>query len=706
MSSSTVRPARPAADEPAVSPRDEAFQLTRQAQRWEVHGSVRGVGFRPFVRRLATELGLDGTLRTVDGVVRIDVAGPREALAELRRMLVAESPPHALVTDVVVATPDGIEPEPGSGFQMEAVAPPELSPPSVVWRTPDGGDPRAEGEQALAAAVAVVDPGGVVAVQGEDGYDLVCDATQPRAVAVLRGRGRDWARPLPVMVSDLEVARCLAMLTADEERLLLSSSCPIVLATATRSRPPLAAGVSPVGDRVGLCLPSTTLQRLLLDELDRPLVVADSGGAGNLGDGDGVLSALVDGVLGDVGSSAMTSSRRSIAWMVDGRPALLRRGRGDASVPLRLPAPARQPTLAVGAERAHTFALAKGDWAQMSEQAGDLTSPSALQAFEERLEHWSTLKDITPEVVVHDLHPGYLSTQFAARWPSERRVAVQHHHAHVASCAAEHEIDGTFVGVAFDGPGAGDDGTLWGGEVLVGDLRVYRRVGRFGVAPLPGGEVAVRRPARSALGHLLAWERLGGASVPPALVESFIRRMPEREVDTVRRMTRAGVNSPLTSSAAVLFDAVASMLGLRDDATFEGEAALVLESAAQGRREEELPWRVVNHGGLRVYDPTPTLSALLAGLRDGASVSALAAAFHATVASVTVALCVDAAREVRTDVVCLSGGLFVNRLLATSVADALRSAGFLVYGNERVPTGDAGVSYGQVAVAAARMTGQ
>jgi hydrogenase maturation protein HypF len=328
---------------------------------------------------------------------------------------------------------------------------------------------------------------------------------------------------------------------------------------------------------------------------------------------------------------------------------------------------------------------------------------SARPAFDKRLDHALRRVDFAPEVVVHDLHPDDLATQLAARWPTSRRVAVQHHHAHVASCAAEHDIDEAFVGVAYDSPRLGDDGTLWGGEILVGDLRTYRRVGRLAAAALPGGLAALRRPARVVLGYLLAGERLGNVSVPSALVESYLRRLPAREVETVRRMTEAGVNSPLTSSSAALVGAVACLLGLREDTSFDAEAALVLEAAARGQRAEELPWRVVDHDGVRVYDPSPTFAALLAGLRDGAPVSALAAGFHATMASVTVALCVEAAREVRSNVVCLSGDVFANRLLATSVADALRSAGFLVYGNERVPCGDAGVCYGQLAVAAARL---
>lgn len=692
MSSSTVRPASSASWTAPVA----GDSAVRQTQRWEVHGDVRGVGFRPFVRRVATELGLDGTLRTIGGVVRIDVAGSPQALAAFRRRLVGQVPPHAIVTDGEAPHLPG--PAPGTGFCVEPTGQSQLeSAEAIVWHPPPGGGHVARGHQAIAAAVAVVDTGAVIAVHDADGRALVCDATRPRAVAALRGRARDWARPLPVMVSDREVARRLAVLTADEERLLTSRGSPIVLVTAGRPRPPLAAGVNPVGERVGLRLPSTRLQRLLLAMVDRPLVVT----------ADGASSPHVSGVplgtlLVDAPETPRSSSPPSVVWLVDGRSAFVRRGRGEASTPVRLPIPARQPILALGG--GHTFAIAEGHSAHVSEPSLEHSAnPGAA------LDEWldGALRRTPPAVVAHDLDPQDPSTRLAARWPKACRIAVQHHHAHVASCAAEHEIDEAFVGVAYDYPRMGEDGTLWGGEILVGDLRTYRRVGRFATTPLPGGAVALRRPARVALGYLLAGERLGRASMSPALVESYVRRLPAWEVATVRRMIGSGVNIPMTSSSAVLVDAVASLLGLRDDTSFNGEAALILEGATRGQRGEELPWRLVNHDGVWVYDPTPTFSALLAGLRDGASVSVLAAGFHATMASVTVALCVEAARAVHSDVVCLSGDLFAaSHALATSVANALRSAGFLVYGNERVPSSDDGVCYGQLVVAAAQMAWQ
>jgi hydrogenase maturation protein HypF len=388
--------------------------------------------------------------------------------------------------------------------------------------------------------------------------------------------------------------------------------------------------------------------------------------------------------------------------------------------------------LAVGAQREHTFAVAIGDQVTVGGRQGDLSHAATMQVFEDGLARLNlpsrtgrALSESGHDVatmgpgtstedgpgagtfVAHDLHPGYLSSQYAARWPADRRVAVQHHHAHVASCAAEHELDGPFIGVAYDGLGLGDDDTFWGGEVLVADLSGYQRVGRFGAAPLPGGEAAVRRPARLALGYLLGGERLGGAEIPPELVDSFTKRLSVREVDTVRRMLDVGGSSPVGSSAAQLIAAVASLLGLRDDATYHSEPSVLVEAAARGLSARggapELPWRIVSVGGLRVYDPVPTLAAILSGVADGAPTSVMAAGLHATFATVTAALCLDARRESGLRTVCVSGECLTNGLLASLVADALRAEGFEVFLNERIPTNDGGVSFGQAMVAADRL---
>ena len=307
----------------------------------------------------------------------------------------------------------------------------------------------------------------------------------------------------------------------------------------------------------------------------------------------------------------------------------------------------------MGAELKHTFTLARGARAHVAPHNGDLEDLATHRAFTDGLAHLSRLLALEPEVVAHDRHPEYLSTKYAlAHFSAERRIAVQHHHAHVASCAAEHGITSPFIGVAYDGLGMGDDGTLWGGEILVADLVGYRRVARFGRAPLPGGALAVKRPYRMALGYLLGAEALGdgaGAGVAGArgrdgdLSAELLARLDPREVAVVRTQVARGLNAPLASSAGRLFDAAASLLGLRDVAEYEAQAAIDLEIAAGDRAAAPLPYALERDGDLLVYDPRPTLAALLAGRAAGRPVGALAAAFHETIAEMTRELCADAA---------------------------------------------------------------
>ncbi|MDP4510060.1 Kae1-like domain-containing protein [Nonomuraea turcica] len=372
------------------------------------------------------------------------------------------------------------------------------------------------------------------------------------------------------------------------------------------------------------------------------------------------------------------------------RATTIRRARGLAPALLRLPV-ATPPLVAVGAQLKSTFTLAEGDGAVLGPHIGDLSDAPALEAYEQALEHLSRIHGIDPQYAAHDLHPDYLSTRLARRWPG--RVPVQHHHAHVAAVAAEHRLEPPFLGVAYDGLGLGDDGTFWGGELLLAGYTGYRRLGRFSHAPMPGGVAAVRRPARMALGYLLGGE---------TTLDPIPSDLPDQEV--IGRMIARGVNCPVASSAGRLFDAAAALLGLCDVNSFEGEAAMRLEQAAGAfPGSEPLAWRLERQGGLWVYDGVSTLRQLLEAKADGEPIGRIGAAFHATIAAVTVLLCERAAAEHDVTQVCLSGGVFQNRLLATDVLARLAAAGFEPYIGERVPVNDGGVSYGQAAVAAARL---
>jgi hydrogenase maturation protein HypF len=760
----------------------------------EVRGTVQGVGFRPYVYRLATALGLRGDVRNAGGHVVIRARGPAAAIASFLARLPAEAPPAASITRVTAVD---LAPAPeaagfrvesssrGAGLDSRAVVPDLATCPACraelfdpadrrhgypfltcvdcgpratiiedlpydrerttmagfalcpdctreyrdpadrrfhaepvacprcgphLWWLPAGrADPTRRRADALAAAVAVVagggsgGVGGVVAVKGLGGYQLVCDAGDAAAVARVRELKRRPSKPLAVMVADLDTARALAVLDAAEEDLLRAAAGPIVL--VRRAVHPSAALDAACGGlpEIGLFLPYSPLHHLLLDALARPLVVTSGNPPGEpitIDDQEAVraLAPLVDGVLGH-DRPIRSRYDDSVTRVIAGRPGVIRRARGLAPASLPLPTAAPAPVLAVGAQLKHTVALAVGGQAVIGPHTGDLENPATLDAFADTARQLCRWWSVSPDVLAHDPHPGYLSTRYALDRPG-RRIAVQHHHAHVAAVAAEHGLTGAFLGVAYDGLGLGDDGTLWGGEVLLATYTGFRRLARFGRAPLPGGAAAVRRPARMALGYLYGAEDLGGPPLEPDLAAAFAERLAPREVEVVRRMVRRGVNSPVASSAGRLFDAVASLLGLADDATYEGEAAVLLEAAAAGHDSAALPWRLARRDGLRVFDPVPTLRAVLAA--DGPP-GRTAAAFHTTLAEVTCALVADAAEHTGVRQVCLGGGVFANRRLATDLLDRLARAGLEVHIGQQVPVNDGGISYGQAAVAAARL---
>jgi len=755
-------------------------------RRFQVYGTVQGVGFRPFVYRTAADLGLDGWVANVNGHVEGEVAGPPRAIDEFAARLRTAAPVLARVRRVQLA--DGVRqsayrpgfhvrhsvPAPADGAVREV--PPdaaicdaclrELRDPrdrrhrypfvnctdcgpratiiedlpydrirTTMSRFPLCADCAAEytdpadrrfhaepiacpacgpelawedlrGEAALRAAVTCVAGGGIVALKGLGGYQLVCDAGESATVAELRRRKRRPTKPFAVMVRDLGAAARLARIGATERGVLTSPERPVVLLARMpwHGSDPLAPEVHPSLHRLGLFLPTTGLHHLLLDGLKRPLVVT----SGNLGDEPITIDdeeARI--VLADVADGFLTHDRPirsryddSVVQCTGRTRITVRRARGLAPAPL--PLPVDEPVAGAGAQLKHTFTLAADGRAHLGPHTGDLADVAAHEAFLTSYDRLKRLTGIEPVALAHDLHPGYLSTQWA-RAQQVRRVPVQHHHAHVAACAAEHGVRGSFLGIAYDGLGLGDDGTLWGGEILVADLSGYRRVGRFATAPLPGGDAAVRHPSRTALGRLFGGETLGSPRPYPWLTRSFTDRLDPAEVDIVRAMVARDVNCPRASSAGRLFDTVAALLGLADRVSYEGEAAVLLEAAAGDEHAVPLAHRVVRAQGLWVYDPTPTLVDLLERLADGEPVPRLAAAFHVTLGLVTADLVARAVAEGAPHTVCLGGGCFVNRRLLTEVKRRLHAQGLRVLVGGQVPVGDGGISYGQAAVAAARL---
>jgi hydrogenase maturation protein HypF len=383
----------------------------------------------------------------------------------------------------------------------------------------------------------------------------------------------------------------------------------------------------------------------------------------------------------------------SVARVVDGAPMLLRRSRGFAPSPLRLPRPAPRPLLAVGGQLKNTFCLAHDDQAVVSHHIGDLEDAATFRSWLEGIDHFERLFSIRPQVVAHDLHPEYLSTKHALEMDDVALVGVQHHHAHIASCLADNGATGPVVGAALDGFGWGPDGTMWGGELMVADLERYQRVGGLAAVPLPGGAAAVREPWRMAAAHLYA---AYGADSPSGL--AVVARQGGRWAP-VEALARSG-RCTTTSSAGRLFDAVAALVVGRDRVSFEGQAAIELEQVADPAEHGSYPVTVDETGAMVVLRVEDLVRAAAEEVRAGVAAPTVSARFHNGLADAVVAGCQVAARRHYLDTVALSGGVFQNVLLLRRVRAGLTRTGLGVLVHHRVPPNDGGLSLGQAAVAA------
>jgi hydrogenase maturation protein HypF len=556
----------------------------------------------------------------------------------------------------------------------------------------------------LELAAGLLREGRIVAVKGLGGYHLAADATNEEAVAALRARKHREDKPFAVMTADLAAARRLARVDDAEAALLTSAARPIVL-LARRPGEQVAASAAPGSRQLGVLLPYTPLHHLLLAAVGRPLVLT----SGNVSD-EPIAYRDEDALarLGAIADAFLTHDRvihvrtdDSVARVIGGRPLLTRRSRGYAPEPvtLRGASPARfpRPVLACGAELKNTFCLAKYRHAFVSHHIGDLENAETLRSFTEGIEHFSRLFDIVPQVVAHDLHPEYLSTKYALDLDGVDLVGVQHHHAHIASCLADNGADdrlgGPVIGVAFDGTGYGLDGTIWGGEFLVATLADFIRAGHLTPVPMPGGAAAVRQPWRLAAAYLDA-ARSEAARLPVA------RRNAARW-DTIVAMARRGVNAPLTSSAGRLFDAAAAILDVRDEISYEGQAAIELEQLADPAETGAY------HAGIEPSEPfrahgADLIAAAVADLAAGVPRQVIAARFHHGLAALIQDGCVLARERHGVNTVALSGGVFQNLFLLRQAVTRLEAQGFTVLTHSRVPCNDGGISLGQAVVAAAR----
>lgn len=591
--------------------------------------------------------------------------------------------------------------------------------PSLAWIAP--GEERLRGDAALGRAVSWLADGKIVSVKGLGGYHLACDATDEAAVARLRRRKHREAKPLALMVAGLGAARRLGEVEPAAEAALTSIRRPIVL-LPMRGDSGLAPSVAPDVPTVGVMLPYTPLHDLLIEGFDGPLVMT----SGNLTDepmayeDDEALERL-----GGIADAFLTHDRAIVMRCDDSvvrwtrrRSLMIRRARGYAPQPVFLSPPAPRPVLALGAHQKNAICLAREGHAFVSHHLGDLDTPEAVAALEEAVSHYERLFEIEPEVVVCDLHPDYRSSRLAAQIARSRGlplIRVQHHHAHAMSVAAEHGLTEPFLGISLDGTGYGTDGTIWGFEFLEVDGPRMRRLGHLQRVPMPGGEAAVEAPWRMAC----AWLAAAFGEVPD-LPLAFLERLDRDAWGLLERAIEKRINAPSCSSAGRLFDAVATIAGLRDEADYEGQPAIELEGEAamvldpvDGPLPEPWPFeigapdpaapdgRVAESGsvGFEVRF-APAIGAIAEALAGGADVPTVAARFHATVVHAVVAGAEWAREREGLEIVALSGGTFQNAIVLERSMARLRERGFDVRINEAVSPNDSGISLGQAAVAA------
>jgi len=550
----------------------------------------------------------------------------------------------------------------------------------------------------LSEAISRLKKGQILAIKGLGGYHLAVDAGNQDAVLELRRRKQRDEKPFALMTGNLETVRRFARVSKDEARLLLGVERPIVL-LQKRADHKLAESISPANRYFGVMLPYTPLHFLLLQDDFEALVMTSA----NLSDEP---IAFEDDEacqrLGEIADAFLIHNRRihtrtddSIARVMADRPLLLRRSRGFVPRAVALSVESRS-VLAVGAELKNTICLTRGDRAFLSQHIGDLKNLEVYDSFKQTINHLQSILEVRPERIAHDLHPDYYSTRYAIEESGLPTVAVQHHHAHLASCLAEHGVENPAIGVIFDGIGYGTDGKIWGGEFLVGDMKSYERVGHFRYLPMPGGDLATKEPWRMALSCLLSIY----GEIPDNV--KIFDSIAETELRLVTQATRKGINAPLSSSCGRLFDAVASLLDLRQKVSFEGQAAMQLEMVADPTQTQSYTYLLSQDADQIIFDPRPLVAEIVVDLEAGVSTALIAGRFHASLADMIRDVCCQIRQQTALSQVVLSGGVFQNALLTEMTLERLERSGFKVFTHSLVPPNDGGISLGQAVVAGLR----
>ncbi|MGO8990297.1 MAG: carbamoyltransferase HypF [bacterium] len=543
--------------------------------------------------------------------------------------------------------------------------------------------------------------GRIVAIKGLGGFHLACDARNRDAVSSLRSRKFREDKPFAVMCQNIDEVKEHCEVNEEEEKLLLGVERPIVI-LRRRGNSPIAHAVAPYQDTLGVMLPYSPLHHLLLNDSLKTLVMT----SGNVSDEPisykneeafGRLSNIADYFLFHNREIHMRCDD-SVTRIFDGKPYILRRSRGYVPFPIKLSFPLGM-ILACGGELKNTFCLTRGQYAFISHHIGDLENLETLTSFEEGIQHFKKLFYIEPKAVAYDLHPDYLSTQYALSIPDIPKIGVQHHHAHIVSAMAENGVQEDVIGVALDGTGFGLDGTVWGGEFIKANLRDFDRLAHLKKVPMPGSSMAIKEPWRMALVYLFdAFEE-----ETAKLKIDLMKRIDFQKWDIMKRAIKQKVNSPLTSSMGRLFDAISSLLSLRDEVHYEGQAAIELEMIADHGVKEEYPFQNHEDAVPMVIDPAEMIRGIVRDLIDGVPSSKISGKFHRTLSRMIVETCETIRSKEALNQVVLSGGVFQNIFLLSLVTEDLKRSSFDVYTHRLVPPNDGGISLGQAVIAHMRL---
>ncbi len=734
-----------------------------------IQGTVQGVGFRPFVYRLASELELKGWVNNSAQGVTIEAEGKRDRLDRFIQRIEAEKPPHstiqtiqrqwldpagdslfeirfsredgkktALILPDLAVCGDCVEEilDPANRrylypftncthcgprfsiinalpydrantsmqsftmcsrcqyeydnptdrrFHAQPNACPDCGPCIELWD--ERGKVLSQRHTAIEESANAVRDGRIVAVKGVGGFHLVVDARSTQAIARLRNRKHREEKPFAVMFPGIETIKECCRVSSLEETILGSPQSPIVLLKRNPQTQVIANEVAPGNPCLGAMRPYTPLHLILMRELEFP-IVATSGNRSDepicIDEREALrrLSGIADLFLVH-NRPIVRHVDDSVVRVLNGRETILRRARGYAPLPVSLPKPIA-PALAVGGHLKNTIALNAGSNIFISQHIGDLETEESYRAFTEVIDRFQRVYETKPESIACDLHPDYLSTKYAERSGIPVRP-IQHHHAHIVSCMADNLMDGQVLGVAWDGTGYGTDGTIWGGEFLLATLGHFKRVAHFRTFPLPSGEGAVKKLCRTALG--LLYECLG-EDVFKRTDLPFLHEFSPSDLKVMRDILSKKINAPYTSSAGRLFDAVASLTGLRQTVSFEGQAAMELEFSIREKTGDEYYPYTIN-------DWEPMVRAILHDTGQSVSVAGIALRYHNTL----VEIIVEIAKRIGEKRVVLSGGCFQNAYLTERAIRRLREEGFSVYWHRQVPPNDGGIALGQIVAA-------